>query len=116
MQTRIAFVAIFLLLPASTAAQDSSAGYTKSYEQKALEIFRTSISFRTAQTHGNVPALSEYLADQFRAGGFADEDIDVLPLTLESGEETAVWSSRKQTAESVFTNSLRRTPPLRPKP
>ena len=89
MQTRIAIVAIFLLLPPSTTAQDSSADYTKSYEQKALEIFRTSISYRTAQTHGQVPVLAAYLANQFRAGGFPDEDIHILPLTLESGEETA---------------------------
>lgn len=78
-----------LLVSGPADAQDSSTDYTEPYQQKALEIFRTSISYRTAEGHGQVPELAAYLANQFRSGGFPEEDIHVLPLILESGEETA---------------------------
>jgi hypothetical protein len=47
------------------------------------------ISIRSAAGHGKVPDVANYLADQFRDGGFDDADIHVLPQTLSSGEETA---------------------------
>lgn len=78
-----------LLLAPGLAAQTSSADYTEPYQRLALEIFRTVIGYRSAETHGQVPGVAAYLADQFRAGGFAAEDVHVLPLTLPSGEETA---------------------------
>ena len=82
-------VSLLLLLSVPAAAQNSSADYSKPYQRKALEIYRNSISYRTAMTHGQVPQLAAYLADQFRAGGFPDEDIHLLPFTLENGEKTA---------------------------
>jgi carboxypeptidase PM20D1 len=33
--------------------------------------------------------MATYLAGQFRAGGFAADDVRVLPFTVPSGEETA---------------------------
>jgi len=78
-----------LTIASALAAQTSSADYTEPYQRQALEIFRRIISERSAATHGNVPKVARYLADQFRAGGFANEDVHVLPLTLPSGEETA---------------------------
>lgn len=70
-------------------AQDSSADYTEPYQRKALEVYRTIIGYRTAAGHGQVPAMARYLAEQFRRGGFAREDVHVVPFTLESGEEIA---------------------------
>ena len=71
------------------SAQDASADYTKPYQRKALEIYRTLIGFRSAAGHGQVPAVANYLADQFKQGGFAAEDIHVLPFTSASGEAIA---------------------------
>ncbi|HSM06120.1 MAG TPA: M20/M25/M40 family metallo-hydrolase [Longimicrobiales bacterium] len=71
------------------AAQTSSADYTEPYQQKALEIYRTIIGFRTAEGHGQVPAMAEYLAGVFREGGFPAEDVHVFPHTSESGEAVA---------------------------
>ena len=88
MRISVALPVILSLVPGLLTAQASSADYTEQYQQKALEIFRTAISYRTAATHGEVPQLANYLADQFRAGGFPDHDIHVLPHTLPSGEET----------------------------
>jgi acetylornithine deacetylase/succinyl-diaminopimelate desuccinylase-like protein len=76
-----------LALPA--AAQDSSADYQATYQTRALEIYRTLIGFRTAETHGQVGAAATFLAEQFVAGGFPEEDVHVLPFTRPSGEETA---------------------------
>lgn len=77
------------LLPGALAAQGSSADYTEPYQRQALEIYRTLIGYRSAAGHGQVPAVARYLAERFREGGFPEEDIHVLPLTLPDGEETA---------------------------
>ena len=89
MRIRLSSACALLLLPCSAVAQDASADHTRPYQRQALEIYRTAIGYRTAATHGQVPALAAYLADQFRAGGFPEADIHVLPLTVASGEETA---------------------------
>jgi len=70
-------------------AQDRSSDYIETYQQQALEIYRTSIGFRTATPYGQVPIMANYLAEKFLAGGFADEDVHILPFTQEDGEETA---------------------------
>jgi len=84
-------IATITLLLAATVAQpqDHSADYTRDYQQKALEIYRQSISYRTALGHGQVPALADFLAHEFLAGGFAEADVTTLPFTLSQGEETA---------------------------
>ena len=87
-------IGLFLLTVGVAEAQDRSADYTEQYQQRALEIYRTSIAYRTAASHGQVPALASYLADQFRAGGFADEDIHLLPFAVSEGEETAALVGR----------------------
>ena len=68
------------LLFGHASAQDHSSFYTEPYQKKALEIYRTSIGFRTAESHGQVPAFANYLANEFREGGFPDGDIHVLPF------------------------------------
>jgi carboxypeptidase PM20D1 len=70
-------------------AQDASADYVEPHQRKALEIYRTIIGYRTAAGHGQVPAVANYLADQFRQGGFRAADVHVLPFRVPSGEETA---------------------------
>ena len=87
--TALAAVTLLLIGPTLAAAQDSSADYTQPYQRKALQIYRTIVGYRSAATHGQVPAVANYLADRFRDGGFPDQDIHVLPFLVESGEETA---------------------------
>ena len=76
-----------LLVFGSALAQDNSSFYGRDYQRQALEIFRDIVSMRTAAGHGNVPAMAEYLAERFRDGGFDDEDIHIIPHTVETGEE-----------------------------
>ncbi|HET7607097.1 MAG TPA: M20/M25/M40 family metallo-hydrolase [Gammaproteobacteria bacterium] len=46
----------------------------------ALEIYRKIVSLDTSVDGGETPAMASYLADRFRAAGFAEEDVHVLPL------------------------------------
>ncbi|MDE2221147.1 MAG: M20/M25/M40 family metallo-hydrolase, partial [Gammaproteobacteria bacterium] len=49
-------------------------------ELRAREIFARVIAYRTSVGLGQVPAMAEYLAGQFRAAGFPAADIHMLPL------------------------------------
>ncbi len=89
MRNNILGIALLLVVSPGLRAQVSSADYTQPHQRQALEILGTSIGFRTAATHGHVPALANFLADQFRAGGFSEEDVHVIPFTVPGGEETA---------------------------
>lgn len=73
----------------TTCAQDHSSAYQKDYQRQALEIYRHLISIRSAAGQGKVPEVAEYLAQQFVSGGFDASDINILPLTVDSGEQTA---------------------------
>jgi carboxypeptidase PM20D1 len=91
------------LAPAGAAAQVSSVEYTAPHQQRALEIYRATVGYRTAESHGQVPALAGYLAEQFLDGGFPREDVHVLPLTLPSGEVTASLVVRYRGREGTTT-------------
>lgn len=87
--TAVVFLAAALLLPGALRAQDRSADYTAPYQRRAHEIYRTIVGIRSSASHGKVPEVAAYLAEQFRAGGFPAEDVHVLPFTEPDGEETA---------------------------
>lgn len=78
-----------VLPPGPTAAQTATADYTAPHERQALEIFRTIVEVRSAEGHGLVPQVAEYLADQLRGGGFPDADVHILPFSKPNGEESA---------------------------
>jgi len=79
------------LLPsaAEVAAQEKSADYTEPYQVRALDLYRTLVGMRTAPGHGEVPKAAAFLAERFRQGGFAGEDVHVLPETSRTGESIA---------------------------
>ncbi|MEZ4457859.1 MAG: hypothetical protein R2882_15125, partial [Gemmatimonadales bacterium] len=62
MRSAALFVLAALTPAAGLAAQTSSADYTKPYQRQALEIFRRIIAVRSAETHGKVPEVANYLA------------------------------------------------------
>ena len=53
-------------------------------ETRALEIYRTIVSMRTANGYGKVPEMAAYLANELMLAGFPENDIHILPH-----EETA---------------------------
>jgi acetylornithine deacetylase/succinyl-diaminopimelate desuccinylase-like protein len=69
-----------LLLLTLLCAPTLAATAPQSAREQAREIFRTVIAFRTSEGLGQVPAMANYLADQFRKGGFPNDDVHVLPL------------------------------------
>ena len=86
---KIVGMLVCLLAAGNVLAQGHSASYTKDYQREALQMFRDIVAMRTAAGHGKVPEMAAYLADHFRRGGFDDEDIHIIPHTVESGEEVA---------------------------
>lgn len=88
--TRIFLTTIILLALASSAsAQDDSSAYNEPYQLTALEIYRKSVSIRSALGHGRVPEVANYLAGKFVQAGFSNEDVNILPFTLAGGEQSA---------------------------
>ena len=51
-----------------------------SVRTQAREIFAHIVGIESSIGKGKVPLVAKYLADRFRAGGFADADIHILPL------------------------------------
>jgi acetylornithine deacetylase/succinyl-diaminopimelate desuccinylase-like protein len=81
--TALALTALVVTLAAGpAAAKDSTA--PEDQRKEAREIFQKVIGFRSSEGLGQVPAMAQYLAERFRAAGFPEEDIHILPV-----EETA---------------------------
>ena len=72
-------VRLFALISLS-AALPSQAATVDPHDAKAREIFSKVISYPTSEGLGQVPAMAAYLAGEFRAAGFPEADIKVLPL------------------------------------
>ncbi|CAN5831916.1 M20/M25/M40 family metallo-hydrolase [soil metagenome] len=69
-------VLVGLLLPLAVIG----AGAQKApHHSEARQIFERLIAFRSAQGHGQVPAMARYIAETLRAGGVPDADILTLP-------------------------------------
>jgi acetylornithine deacetylase/succinyl-diaminopimelate desuccinylase-like protein len=50
------------------------------HETAALEIYRTIVAYPTYEGAGKVPEMARYLAGKFRAAGFPDADIHIVPV------------------------------------
>ena len=64
------------------------------WEQKAREIYKTAVETPTVAGRHNVPKLANYLAGQFKAAGWADSDIHVLPYASLNDNQTAALIAR----------------------
>ncbi len=73
-------LALLLACAGARGADTGSPSPDNHFRAQALEMYRHAISLRTSAGHGQVPVLAEYLAQQFRDGGFPAEDIHVLPM------------------------------------
>lgn len=68
-----------LLLAFGLSASSPAADLTPA-EAQARDIFAHLIAFKTEVGQGQVPVMAKYLADLFRAAGFPEADIHILPL------------------------------------
>jgi acetylornithine deacetylase/succinyl-diaminopimelate desuccinylase-like protein len=71
---------IVVALLASLAVAPSHAAAPNPYDAKAREIFAKVIAFKTEIGQDQVPTMVDYLAGEFRAAGFPDADIHIVPL------------------------------------
>ena len=68
-------------VPATPAGRQLSAAFTalKPHEADAREILRRAVAIKTSAGLGQVPVLVEYLVSRFKAAGFPEADIHVVP-------------------------------------
>ncbi|WP_430388897.1 M20/M25/M40 family metallo-hydrolase [Dyella sp. 20L07] len=67
-----AMLPIAVAVPAQATTLDAN-------QAQARDIFSHLIAFKTEIGQGQVPVMVNYLADQFRAAGFPDSDIHIIP-------------------------------------
>ena len=77
---RVRAAAAALALVWASPGTVNAAGPQSAYREDGLEMYRKIVGAKTEAGAGQVPAIAAYLADRFRAGGFAPADIHVLPL------------------------------------
>lgn len=66
------WLAVSVALPAMATTLDPD-------QAQARDIFSQLIAFKTEIGQGQVPVMANYLADQFRAAGFPESDIHIIP-------------------------------------
>ncbi|HMJ93469.1 MAG TPA: M20/M25/M40 family metallo-hydrolase, partial [Allosphingosinicella sp.] len=64
------------------------------WHSKAREILERSIAIPTVEGRGKVQELAEYLAGEYRAAGWAESDIHVLPYDATPTNKTAAFIAR----------------------
>jgi acetylornithine deacetylase/succinyl-diaminopimelate desuccinylase-like protein len=69
-----------LVLSLAIALSVGAAEPSAPYQVQALDIYRQVIAFKTEVGLRQVPVMARFLADKFRAAGFPEKDIHVLPL------------------------------------
>lgn len=77
---RLRSAALAVLAGASCAQLVAANSAQEANDARLREIFATAVGMQTSIGLGQVPKLAAYLADQFRAAGFPDADIHILPL------------------------------------
>jgi len=88
---RLAFVLALGLLSSTALAADPA---PDRWDAKAREILARSVAIPTAVGQGKVPELAQYLAEQYKAGGWAEGDIHVVPYEGAPGDRTAAFIAR----------------------
>src|SRR3712207_6465896 len=91
---RLAAVLALGLLSTAAAAQPSP----DKWDLKAREIFARAIEIPTVPGRGQMPAQARYLADQFKAAGFPEADIRIMPYQARPGDDTAALIVRWRAA------------------
>ncbi|GAB3359592.1 M20/M25/M40 family metallo-hydrolase [Lysobacter tyrosinilyticus] len=96
-----------MLATALLASTGIAAAKGDPWQAKARELFQHSIAVPTVAGRGKVPELARYLADHYKAAGWADSDIHVLPYDATPDNATAAlvvrWpAAGKPTAKPIM--------------
>ena len=99
-----------LATPAFAASGDGA------WHAKARDLFAHAIEIPTVAGRGKVPELANYLAAQYRAAGWAADDIHVMPYEGNTGDRTAAAPSTgsrgSSRPRSSATSRSRRRPAM----
>jgi acetylornithine deacetylase/succinyl-diaminopimelate desuccinylase-like protein len=71
------------------------------WEATAREIYKTAVETPTVAGRHNVPKLANYLADKFKAAGWAASDVHVLPYASLNDPQTAALIARWPSAHAT---------------
>lgn len=98
---------IAILATALLAGSVAAAPAANPWHAKARELLRQSVEIPTVAGRGKVPELAQYLADQYKAAGWAADDIHVLPYEATPENHTAAlvvrWpAAGKPTAKPIM--------------
>jgi acetylornithine deacetylase/succinyl-diaminopimelate desuccinylase-like protein len=88
---RVAFALALGLVSTTALAADPA---PDKWDLKAREILARSVEIPTAMGQGKVPELARYLAEQYKAGGWAESDIHIIPYEGAPGDKTAAFIAR----------------------
>ena len=83
-----------LLALALSAVSLPAAAANDPWHDRAKALLARSIAIPTVAGRGQVPALANLLAEEYRAAGWADGDIHVLPYEGRPGDHTAALIAR----------------------
>ena len=100
MRTFAAFLIALSATPA-LAATDPRTVPTKldpAWQAKTKELLKQVIEIPTVHNRGEVPRMANLLADRFRAAGFAERDIRIMPYEGLPGDKTAALIVRWRAA------------------
>jgi acetylornithine deacetylase/succinyl-diaminopimelate desuccinylase-like protein len=73
-----AIVALGSALPPACAEPAGAAASVEDERRAAREMLARLVGFRTFAGSNELPAIAEYLAGEFRAGGFPDADVEIV--------------------------------------
>ena len=88
MKLQLMLVAL-ISLGVSIAAGAADRPHHGPFDAKAREIFQRVVAIPSSIGNHRVPEVAEYLASEFRAAGFADKDITIVPFSMPA-DKTAV--------------------------
>lgn len=71
-------------------------------QAKALEMYRALIAFKTVEGSGETPKMAAYLAGELKAAGFADADIEIVPVGDAAGMIVRYRGDRASAAKPVL--------------
>jgi acetylornithine deacetylase/succinyl-diaminopimelate desuccinylase-like protein len=92
-----------MLIGAALAVASSAAAQSAPDHAQAREMLDRVTGFRTAQGHGQMPAMAKYLADTLKAGGVAPDDIVMLPHGETTGMLVRVPGSDARARPILFS-------------
>lgn len=93
---------LYLLLFAGAFTTSSSYAADKKYENDALNLLKELVPYKTAAGYGQVIPMAKVLVDRFKAAGFAEEDISLIPMLEDTASLVVRLRGRDSTKKPVL--------------